>query len=92
MNPINPIKGIITTGMTTPDREGISSPATGLVIYNSITGKFIFYNGSARTAMGSGGGISTLNTLTASTRTFAAGTTGTDFNISSVTSTHTFNN
>lgn len=37
------------------------------------------------------GGISTLNTLTASTQTFATGTSGSDFNISSVTSTHTFN-
>jgi hypothetical protein len=38
-----------------------------------------------------GSGISTLNTLTAGTQTFAIGTTGTDFNISSATSTHTFN-
>lgn len=38
-----------------------------------------------------GSGITTLNTLTASTQTFATGTSGTDFNISSVTSTHTFN-
>lgn len=38
-----------------------------------------------------GGGITTLNTLTATTQTFATGTTGTDFNISSATSTHTFN-
>ena len=37
------------------------------------------------------GGISTLNTLTASSQTFATGTSGTDFNISSATSTHTFN-
>jgi hypothetical protein len=39
----------------------------------------------------SSGGITTLNTLTATTQTFATGTTGTDFNISSATSTHTFN-
>jgi hypothetical protein len=38
-----------------------------------------------------GSGISTLNTLTASTQTFAVGTSGTDFAISSATSTHTFN-
>jgi hypothetical protein len=38
-----------------------------------------------------GSGISTLNTLTASTQTFAVGTSGSDFNISSATSTHTFN-
>jgi hypothetical protein len=38
-----------------------------------------------------GGGITTLNTLTAATQTFATGTTGTDFGISSSGSTHTFN-
>jgi hypothetical protein len=38
-----------------------------------------------------GSGISSLNTLTASSQTFATGTSGTDFNISSSTSTHTFN-
>lgn len=37
------------------------------------------------------GGISTLNGLTPSTQTFATGTAGTDFGISSATSTHTFN-
>ena len=36
-------------------------------------------------------GITTLNTLTATTQTFATSTTGTDFTISSATSTHTFN-
>jgi hypothetical protein len=37
------------------------------------------------------GGISSLNGLNANTQYFATGTTGTDFNISSVTDTHTFN-
>jgi hypothetical protein len=37
------------------------------------------------------GGITTLNTLTALTQTFATGTAGTDFAISSVGSVHTFN-
>ncbi len=36
-------------------------------------------------------GISALNGLTANTQYFATGTTGTDFNISSATDTHTFN-
>jgi len=36
-------------------------------------------------------GITSLNGLTAATQTFATGSTGTDFNISSATSTHTFN-
>jgi hypothetical protein len=42
-------------------------------------------------AAGGSTGISSLNGLTASTQTFAVGTSGTDFNISSATSTHTFN-
>jgi len=37
-----------------------------------------------------GGGISNLNGLTAGTQSFATGTTGTDFNIVSTTTTHTF--
>jgi len=38
-----------------------------------------------------GSGITSLNGLSAGTQTFATGTAGTDFAISSVTSTHTFN-
>lgn len=44
-----------------------------------------------RSGTGGSGGIGTLNTLTASSQTFATGTSGTDFAISSSTSTHTFN-
>ena len=40
---------------------------------------------------GSAGGITTLNTLTGATQTFATGTSGTDFGISSASTTHTFN-
>lgn len=40
---------------------------------------------------GGGGGISSLNSLTDSTQTFAVGTTGTDFAVSSSSATHTFN-
>ena len=37
------------------------------------------------------GGVASLNGLTANTQYFAVGTSGSDFNISSVTDTHTFN-
>lgn len=37
------------------------------------------------------GGVTSLNGLTANTQYFAVGTSGSDFNISSVTDTHTFN-
>jgi hypothetical protein len=53
--------------------------------------KFLRDDGSWQVPAGGGGGITTLNTLTATTQTFATGTSGSDFGISSTTSTHTFN-
>lgn len=61
----------------------------GNIRYNTTATQFEGYTGSAW--VGFGGGISTLNTLTTSSQTFATGTSGSDFNISSSSSTHTFN-
>ncbi|MCX7929057.1 MAG: hypothetical protein N2558_05260, partial [Patescibacteria group bacterium] len=52
-------------------------------LYN--TGGDLYWNGALV------GRVATLNGLTATTQTFATGTSGTDFNISSSGSTHTFN-
>ena len=61
----------------------LTSPANGQVLK---------YNGTQWVnSTDADTGITTLNTLTALSQTFATGTSGTDFNISSATSTHTFN-
>jgi len=65
-----------------------------LPIADGTANQVLYTNGSAAlgwTSLSSVSAITTLNGLTASTQTFATGTSGTDFNISSVTSTHTFN-
>jgi hypothetical protein len=61
-------------------------------VINAVDSMY-YYNGTAWKHVNKGGssGITSLNGLTASTQTFATGTTGTDFNIASSTSTHTFN-
>lgn len=63
-----------------------SPPSTYTVLVHGLTDSIVYQVPSSTF-----GGITTLNTLTAATQTFATGTTGTDFNISSATSTHTFN-
>jgi len=40
-------KGFLPPRMTGTQRDAISSPATGLVVYNTTTDKLNFYNGSA---------------------------------------------
>lgn len=70
---------------------------SGLLVYDTDSSRFSGFNGEEWKMVAwtsdivGGGGITTLNTLTAATQTFATGTSGTDFNISSTTATHTFN-
>jgi hypothetical protein len=40
-------KGFLPPRMTTAQRDAISSPPAGLVIYNTSTNVLNFYNGSA---------------------------------------------
>ena len=70
-------------------RTAISLTTTGTsgaATYNSTTGVLNVPNYADTDT-----GITSLNGLTALTQTFAVGTSGTDFGISSATSTHTFN-
>jgi len=70
-------------------RSAISLTTTGTsgaATYNSTTGVLNVPNYADTDT-----GITSLNGLTALTQTFAVGTSGTDFGISSATSTHTFN-
>jgi hypothetical protein len=46
-------RGILIPRMTTAERDNISSPATGLMLYNTITNRYDFYNGSAWVFWGS---------------------------------------
>lgn len=49
-------KGFLAPRMTTTQRNAISSPATGLQVYNTTTNKFNYYNGSAWVEFGGGAG------------------------------------
>ena len=75
----------VSTAKALPD---CSNGTTDKLLYNIST--HAFSCGVDQTAAG-GSGITTLNTLVASTQGFATGTSGSDFNISSTSATHTFN-
>lgn len=80
------IKTSMAAGAVQSDSSGnLSSLAPG------TTGNILTSNGSSWISSAPSASITSLNSLTASSQTFATGTTGTDFGISSGTSTHTFN-
>ena len=49
-------KGFLAPRMTTTQRDAITSPATGLMIYNTTTNAYNVYNGTTWGAVGGGGG------------------------------------
>ena len=68
------------------------TPPDGMVIFFTPTKQLMVRsNGFWQSFTATGSAITNLNGLTAATQTFATGTAGTDFAISSTGSTHTFN-
>lgn len=85
--------GFLMPRMTDTQKTAIASPASGLMVYDTVNLAPSYYNGTSWVNLGTGGGggITSLNGLTGASQTFATGTSGTDFNISSSGTTHTFN-
>ncbi len=80
------------TGTTLTYVLPIDTPTAGQVLAASaISGGRVTLSWEDDQTGAPAGGITTLNTLTAASQSFSTGTSGSDFNISSVTSTHTFN-
>jgi hypothetical protein len=70
-------KGLLIPRMTTTERNAISSPATGLMVYNSTTNAFNYYNGTAWTIVTTGS-TSAVNSVSGTTNRVSLGGTATD--------------
>ncbi|WP_374073637.1 hypothetical protein [Bdellovibrio bacteriovorus] len=86
------MSGLLGLSGVTSDPTGLVAADKGKVWYRTDTNEIKYWNGTAAVALGAAGsGLQSLNGLSGSTQTFATGTTGTDFNINSSGSAHTFN-
>lgn len=78
-------KGLLIPRLTTAERDAISSPANGLMIYNTDCNSFNYYNGSSWVPMNSIGGSApaTPGSITGGTSQ-CNGATGVTYSISAV--------
>jgi len=85
-------QGLLLARITDTALINSMSPPDGMVIFFTPTKQLMVRsNGAWQAFTVSGTTISSLNGLTAATQTFATGAAGTDFNVSSSGSVHTFN-
>jgi flagellar basal body rod protein FlgG len=87
-------RGLLIPRMTTVERDAITAPHNGLQVYNITTGRVEFFNaavGGWETVATLSSTITSLNGLTSPTQTFAFGTFGSTFGVSSTGTVHTFN-
>jgi len=84
-------QGLLLARITDTSLINALTPPDGMVIYFTPTKQLMVRAGGAWQAFTvSGGAITSLNGLTTPVQTFATGTSGTDFNISSAGAVHTF--
>jgi len=75
-----------------PSTAGWTAADKGKTWFNTTSNQVKYWDGAAVQALGvSGAGLTSLNGQSGSTQTLAAGTSGTDFGISSAGNVHTFN-
>ncbi|MFN7729740.1 MAG: beta strand repeat-containing protein [Bdellovibrio sp.] len=94
--PLNKAGDVLTGSLglnaVATDPTGLGVTDKGKVWFNTTAGQVKYWDGAAAQSLGiAGSGLTSLNSITGSTQTFATGTSGVDFNISSAASTHTFN-
>jgi len=79
--------GFLMPRMTTAQRDGISTPSTGLQVYNTSTNQLNYFNGTTWQAVGAAGsGLSSLGGQTGNSQSFA---NDTNVIMSSNSDTHT---
>ncbi len=68
-------KGFLPPRMTTAQRDGIASPATGLLIYNATSNEYNLYNGTSWGAVGVGWAASSTDIYNTNSGNVGIGTT-----------------